>query len=82
MVHIAPVGGLLVRDNDVRGQNLQHAHVRWKRGAGRVGTQQKDSLNTRLKAGHIELTERADWLVQYAEDNVDGSFLSIRRMAW
>lgn len=39
LVHIAPVGGLLVRDNDIRGQNLQRAHIRRKRGAGRVRTQ-------------------------------------------
>lgn len=78
LVHIAPVGGLLVRDNDVGGQNLQRAHVRRKRGAGRIRTQQKDSLNARLEAGHVELTKRVDWLIEYAEDQVDCSFLSNR----
>lgn len=78
LVHIAPVGGLLVRDNDVGDQNLQRAHVRRKRRAGGVRTQQKDSLNARLKAGHIELTKRVDWLIKYAVDQVDCSFLSIR----
>lgn len=78
MVHVAPVGGLLLRNNDGRCQNLQCAHIRWKRGAGRVGTQQKDSLNTRLKAGHVEITKRADWPIKDAVDQVDGSFLSIR----
>lgn len=77
LVHIAPVGGLLVWDNDVGGQNLQRAYVRRKRGTGRVRTQEKDSLDARLKAGHVELMKGADWLIEYAVDQVDCSFLSI-----
>lgn len=77
MVHIAPVGGLLVRNSDVGGQNLQHAHIWWKRGAGSVWTEQEDSLNARLKAGQVELTKRADWLKENAVDQVDCSFLSM-----
>lgn len=77
LVHVAPVGGLLVRDNDVGGQNLQCANVRRKRGAGCVRTQQKDSLDARLEAGQVELTKRADWLIEYAVDQVNCSFLSI-----
>lgn len=78
LVHVAPVGGLLIRNNNIGGQNLQHAHVRGKRGAGRVRTQQKDSLNTSLKAGHVQIMKSVDWPVKYAVDQVDSSFLSIR----
>lgn len=78
--HVAPVGGLLGGDDDVGGEDLQCTHVRGKRRTGRVRTQQKDSLDARMKAGYVEITERADWLIKYAIDQVDGSFLSIKAM--
>lgn len=78
LVGVAPVGGLLVRDSDVRGQNLHAPHIRWQRLGGGVRTQQQDSLNSRLEAGHIELLERANWLIQYTVNHMDRAFLSIR----
>lgn len=74
----APVGGLLIRDDDIRRQHVEGPHVRPQRGWGHVGPQHQHPLHAGVDARQVELLQRRQRLLQESVDDVDGSLLEER----
>lgn len=74
----APVGGLLIRDDDIRRQHVEGPHVRRQRGWGRVGPQHQHPLHAGVDARQVELLQRCQRFLQESVDDVDGSLLEER----
>lgn len=76
LVHVTPVGGLLVGDGDARRQHVQRALVHGQGGRGVVGAQQQHPLHPRLQQRQVELRQRVDWLIQRGVDQVNRALLT------
>lgn len=74
----APVGGLLIRDDNVRRQHVEGPHVRRQREWERVGPQHQHPLHARVDARQVELLQRRQRFLQESVDDVDGSLLEER----
>lgn len=72
----APVGGLLIWDDDIWRQNLQRLHIWRQGGRRRVGAQHQNSLHSCVDPGQVELLQRGKRLIQESIDDVYSSFLT------
>lgn len=72
---VAPVGGLLAGDQDVRGADVHGEHVRGQGGGGDVGLQQLHPLQPSLQDGSVDGLQRRERLLQDSIHQVDGAIL-------
>jgi len=76
LLYVAPVGGLLMWDDDVWRQDIQRPHIWRQDGWQRVGAQHQHSLHSRVDPGQVQLLQRGKWFFQKSIDDVHGSLLT------